>query len=115
MSRISIEFTEYKKFELEPLEGPVEGISQRIIARDEKGRTLVRILEYAPGVDTALNGVQSQDYYEEVFIVEGSTIDLRLNQEFTKGCLASRPPKMPHGPWKSPNGCIMYEVNYYVD
>lgn len=115
MSRVAVEFTDYKKFMLEPVEGSVKGISQRIIARDEKGRTLVRILEYAPGTDTTINGIQSHDYYEEVFIVDGSTIDLTLNQEFTKGSVASRPPKMKHGPWKSPNGCVMFEVDYYLD
>lgn len=115
MKRAAVEFTDYKKFPLEPIEGPVKGISQRIIARDEQGRTLVRILEYEPGTDTTENGVQSHEYFEEVFIVEGSTIDLTLNQEFKKGAVASRPPKMKHGPWKSPEGCVMFEVDYYLD
>ena len=100
---------------MEPVSGLVPGISQRVIARDEKGHTWVRILEYAPGTDTTPNGVQVHDYYEEIFIVEGSIIDLTLNCEFSKGFAASRPPGMRHGPWKSTGGCVMFEVVYHLD
>lgn len=115
MARPAIEFTPYTDFPLEPVSGPAKGLSQRIIVRDEKGRALVRVLQYEPGTDTTPNGVAVHDYWEEVFIVEGSTYDITLGREFPKGSVASRPPGMRHGPWRSPNGCVMYEVNYYYD
>jgi len=115
MKRSAIEFTDYKQFPMEPVDGAVSGLSQRIISRDEKGQPMVRIFEFAPGTDTTPNGVQTHDYWEEVFIVEGSMIDLSLNQEFSKGFTASRPPGMRHGPWKSPNGCVTFEVTYHLD
>ena len=53
------------------------------------------------------------DFWEEVIILEGSLVDTRLNQEFTKGMYGCRPPGMVHGPYKSPNGCITFECRYY--
>ncbi|MDQ7864644.1 hypothetical protein RCO48_36750 [Peribacillus frigoritolerans] len=55
-----------------------------------------------------LNGVQVHDFWEELYIIEGSLIDLRLNEEFTAGMVACRPPGMEHGPWKSPDGCKIF-------
>jgi hypothetical protein len=39
------------------------------------------------------------------YIVEGSITDLRLNETFTAGMYACRPPGMAHGPWRSEDGC----------
>ncbi|WP_206666453.1 hypothetical protein, partial [Peribacillus simplex] len=58
---------------------------------------------------------QVHDFWEELYIIEGSLIDLRLNEEFTTGMVACRPPGMEHGPWKSTNGCRIFEVRYYAD
>ncbi len=74
-----------------------------------------RMLRFDPGCDTTANGVLTHDFWEEVYIVEGSIVDLRLNQEFTAGQYACRPPGMPHGPWKSPKGCTTFEVRYTKD
>lgn len=113
MSRPSVEFTDYRKFKREKIDGKVDGLYQRVISQDEKGKDMVRIMEFEPGTDTTPNGIQVHDYWEEVFIMDGSFIDITLDKEFSKGMIASRPPGMEHGPWKSPNGCILYEVRYY--
>lgn len=112
MKRPKLEFTSYDDIELEPIPGKVKGLSERVISKGEAEHELVRILEFAPGTDTTPNGVQIHDYWEEIIIIEGSIIDLTLNQEFTKGMVASRPPGMKHGPWKCPDGCVMFEVRY---
>ena len=112
MTRPAVEFTDYRKFKAEPVAGPVEMV-ERVISKDETTGDLVRVLEWPPGTDTTPYGVQEHDYWEEVYIIEGSMIDLTLNQEFTAGMVASRPPGMKHGPWKSPDGCKMFEVRYY--
>ena len=111
----AVEFTDYLNFPKQPLEGKVNGISQRVIRRDAQGRCVARIIEYGPGVDTTPNGVQCHDYYEEILILKGSMTDLTLHQTFSSGYVASRPPGMPHGPWSSEEGCIMYEVDRYLD
>lgn len=112
MARQELEFTHYKKFPLTPVGGKVNGLSERLISGKPNSDHLVRVLEFAPGTDTSLNGVQSHDYWEEVFIIEGSIFDLTLQQTFTAGMVATRPPGMKHGPWKTDEGCIMYEVRH---
>lgn len=113
MSRPDVEFTDFRKFEAEQIPNSTQGRTQRIISKDEKTGDFVRVSEFAPGVDSSEEGVQVHDYWEEIYIIEGSVIDLTLNKEFTAGMVASRPPGMEHGPWKSPDGCKMFEVIYY--
>jgi hypothetical protein len=113
MSRIEVEFTNLENFGLQEIDGLVEGLSQRMISGDSSKGDYARILYFAPGTDTSLNGIQEHDFWEELYIIDGSVIDLTLNKEFTKGMVASRPPGMKHGPWISPNGCTMFEVRYY--
>jgi hypothetical protein len=86
------------------------GLHERVLASD--GRVATRILRFAPGTDTTPNGVQVHDFWEEVYILTGSITDLRLGQTFTEGTYACRPPGMPHGPWRSPDGCTTFEVRY---
>lgn len=112
MVRPEVEFVDYEKFSRKKIEGNVSGLYERVISESTSGSELVRILEFSPGTDTTPNGVQSHDYWEELYIIEGSVIDLSLNKKFSKGMVASRPPGMKHGPWKSPNGCIMFEAHY---
>lgn len=113
MSRPDVEFTDFRKFEAEQIPNSTQGRTQRIISKDEKTGDFVRVSEFAPGVDSTEEGVQVHDYWEEIYIIEGSVIDLTLNKEFTAGMVSSRPPGMKHGPWKSPNGCKMFEVVYH--
>jgi len=88
------------------------GLRERILSGDPKTGDYTRILRFEPGCDTTANGVLTHDFWEEVYIVEGSIFDLTLNKEFRAGQYACRPPGMPHGPWKSPDGCTTFEVRY---
>lgn len=107
-----LEFVDFKKFASKPSTN-VKGLSERIIAQVPGTGVATRILEFEPGTDTSENGVQIHDFWEELYIIEGSIVDLVLNEEFTAGMVACRPPGMKHGPWKSPNGCKIFEVRYY--
>lgn len=107
-----LEFQDFKNFESEELN--VKGLSQRVIAQIPNSEVATRILEWEPGTDSSPNGVQIHDFWEELVILEGSIIDLKLDQEFTAGMVACRPPGMEHGPWVSPNGCKIFEVRYYA-
>jgi len=91
----------------------VEGLSEQILARDTDSDAVTRILTFQPGTDTSPNGPLRHDFWEEVYIFEGSMVDLRLNQEFKAGDWATRPPGMEHGPWRSEHGARMFEVRYY--
>jgi hypothetical protein len=96
-----------------PVPGKVQGLEERILARDPHSGVATRILRFHPGADTSLNGVLTHDFWEEIYILEGSIYDLTLKQNFTAGMYACRPPGMKHGPWKSPEGCVTFEVRYH--
>ncbi|WP_028551232.1 hypothetical protein [Paenibacillus sp. UNC451MF] len=113
MAKPELEFTDFRLFEEKPFSA-VEGLTERVIAKDSDSGVATRILIFAPNTDTTPNGVQIHDFWEELYIIEGSIIDLSLNQEFTAGMVACRPPGMKHGPWISPNGCKTFEVRYYA-
>ncbi|MEU7766706.1 cupin domain-containing protein [Nocardia sp. NPDC049190] len=93
-------------------EGKADGLTERILAADGDTGVATRILHFDPGTDTTPNGVQVHDFWEEVYILEGSFTDTRLGRTFTAGDYACRPPGMEHGPWTSAEGCTTFEVRY---
>ncbi len=93
-------------------EGAAEGLDERVLARNPEAGTATRILRFAPGTDTSPNGVQRHDFWEEVYVLQGSLHDVTLNRTFTAGMFACRPPGMAHGPWTSDEGCVTFEVRY---
>lgn len=113
MSKPEYEFGPVDRVEHTACSPHIEGLSEQILARDTDSDAVTRILTFAPGTDTSPNGPLRHDFWEEVFIFEGSMVDLRLNQEFKAGDWATRPPGMEHGPWRSENGARMFEVRYY--
>jgi hypothetical protein len=94
------------------LGGAVAGLYERILAADPDSGVASRMLRFDPGTDTTPAGAQVHPFWEEVYILEGSLHDLTLNQTFPAGTYACRPPGMPHGPWRAPDGCLTFEVRY---
>ncbi|WP_018685847.1 cupin domain-containing protein [Actinokineospora enzanensis] len=92
--------------------GGIPEITQRVLAADPETGFATRILRYAPGADSSPLGVQRHDFWEEVYILEGSFTDLTLGETFTPGMYACRPPGMAHGPWRSEEGVVTFEVRY---
>ena len=88
------------------------GLSERILAGDPSTGNYTRMLKFDPGIVTP--ETFRHEFWEEVWILSGSIRDLRLDQEFTAGMYACRPPGMPHGPWSSPAGCVTFEVRYHM-
>ncbi|MFL0713678.1 MAG: cupin domain-containing protein [Microcella pacifica] len=112
MAKPEFEFTPTSSIEFVPCDPPIVGLSQAVLAEDEENGTVTRVLKFEPGTDTSPNGVLTHDFWEEVFIFEGSFVDLRLNRTFEAGDWATRPPGMEHGPWRSEHGAKMFEVRY---
>ncbi len=111
MPKPELEFTPATDVAWTPVPGSAcEGLDERVLASD--GRVATRILRFAPGTDTSPNGVQTHDFWEEVYILTGTITDQRLGQTFTAGMYACRPPGMSHGPWTSPQGSTTFEVRY---
>ena len=92
--------------------GAVPGLFERILATDPEHGVATRMLRFDPGTDTSPAGVQVHEFWEEVYILEGSLHDLSLNETFSKGTYACRPPGMRHGPWIARDGCLTFEVRY---
>lgn len=88
-------------------------ITERILASDPDTKVATRILRYEPGADSTPMGVQKHEFWEEVYILEGSFTDLTLGETFTTGMYACRPPGMAHGPWRTDEGVVTFEVRYH--
>ncbi len=113
MSKPELEFTSVDNVSWAPVPGGVPGLAERILARDSRTGVATRMLRFEPGTDTSPNGVVVHDFWEEVYILQGSLHDLSLGQRFAAGTYACRPPGMKHGPWRSEEGCVIFEVRYY--
>jgi len=105
-------FRPEERFSWATLQG-CEGLEEIVLTKDEDSGDYTRILRFAPGTDTSPLGEQRHEFWEEVWIISGAIHDLGLGQTFGKGMYACRPPGMPHGPWRSPNGCMTFEIRYY--
>ena len=100
--------------------GARPGIMQKILSgsldEDAKRGTRTRLLRFEPGAYTTEPFVH--DYWEEVYLVSG---DLRVGSDetgqggvpFSPNTYACRPPGAHHGPFKSENGCLLFEIHYY--
>ena len=88
------------------------GVSERVLAEDAATGMMTRIVRWDPGVNTSAAGPVAHEYFEEVLVITGSLHDLRLDERFSAGCYACRPPGMLHGPWESVEGCTMLETRY---
>ncbi|HEY7680926.1 MAG TPA: cupin domain-containing protein [Terriglobia bacterium] len=114
MSKPELEFFPVSDVGWTPVPGKVSGLHERILARDPKAGVATRMLRFDPGADTSANGTLTHDFWEEVYILEGSIYDIPLRKKFTAGMYACRPPGMKHGPWTSQEGCTTFEVRYFL-
>lgn len=112
MAKPEYEFFPVTDVETTVCPGDNPKITERILSSDPGTGVATRILNYAPGADSTPMGVQKHDFWEEVYIIEGSFTDLTLGETFTAGMYACRPPGMPHGPWSSNEGVVTFEVRY---
>lgn len=112
MNKPEREFFDVTEVPWTEIVGGVEGQTERILAPDPHTGIATRMLRFEPGTDTSELGVLRHDFWEEVYILDGDLHDLTLDEVFTAGMYASRPPGMPHGPWISRSGCTTFEVRY---
>ncbi|MDH3232858.1 MAG: cupin domain-containing protein [Alphaproteobacteria bacterium] len=101
-------------------EGYPSGFKQKILASDidEDGKkgSRSRLLKVEPGTYSTEPFVH--DHWEEVFLLEGDLIvgndaEGQGGEKFVAKTYACRPPGVYHGPFKSDNGCVMFEIHYY--
>src|SRR4029077_7407420 len=100
------------------LAGYPPGIKEKILAGalDENARSgnRTRLLRFEPNARTTRPFVH--DYWEEVFLLSGDLIvgDERLGLEtYGPNTYPFRPPGVSHGPFRSADGCLLFEIHYY--
>jgi hypothetical protein len=98
--------------------GYPDGIEEKILAgaldEDAKIGNRTRLLRFASGARTTLPFVH--DYWEEVFLLSGDLVvgDERSALEtYGPNTYACRPPGVYHGPFRSTDGCLLFEIHYY--
>ncbi len=86
------------------------GVDEKILSRDEATGSVTRLVRFQAGVEST--DTIAHDFWEEVWILEGEMFDVGKQQRFTAGMYACRPPGMPHGPYRTPKGCMTLEFRY---
>ena len=84
------------------------GQTEKILSKDPKTGSYTRMLHFSPGCRTTMT--LTHDFWEEVYIINGTLEDLGKKQIFREGMYACRPPGMVHGPYYSKDGCTTIEM-----
>lgn len=101
-------------------EGYPSGIQQKILSgrldEENKRGSRTRLLRFLPGVYTTAPFVH--EYWEEVYLLTGELIvgndeNGEGGETFSPNTYACRPPGAFHGPFKSVDGCLLYEIHYF--
>lgn len=110
MAKKQQEIHEVESIPWEPIEGS-PGVYQKILNEDPETGSVTRLIKHEPGTET--KETQKHDFYEEIFILSGSSMDVKQNLMLKAGYYGYRHPGMEHGPWKSTEGQICFEVRDY--
>ncbi|SKC70567.1 cupin domain-containing protein [Maledivibacter halophilus] len=111
MAKPELEFFDVDlKVPWKQVEDAQEGIMEKIVSRDPETGSYTRILKFPP-MET--DQVLVHDFWEEVYIIDGSLYDKNKKETYLKGYYACRPPGMVHGPYKIPNGCMTMEIRTF--
>ena len=111
---------EFFSTELIPWKPIVEGRSyEKILSRDPETSSYTRLLMSLPDLDASIRDLDHpagkvllhDDFHEEVFVVQGTLLDPKINKTYKAGYYACRPPGMPHGPFFHPTGAISLEIS----
>lgn len=115
MTKPELEFTDPQSavgFAWRSVPGDRAGLEEMLLSDDPDTGDCTRLLRFPTGADTSEAGTLVHDFWEEVWIVDGTLHDLRLGQTFEAGMYACRPPGMAHGPWVSDTGALTFEIRY---
>ena len=104
----------------EPPDGYPTSFTHKILTADidenKKVGSRSRLMRLAPGAFTKVPFVHT--HWEEVYLLDGDLIvgndeNGEGGEQFFAPTYACRPPGAFHGPFKSENGCTMFELHYY--
>ena len=115
---------EFMDTELIPWQPIVEGRSyEKILSRDPETGSYTRLLMSMPDLDDCIRDIETppgkvlfhEDLHEEVFVLQGTLLDPKINKTYKSGYYACRPPRIPHGPFFHPTGAISLEFAIRVN
>lgn len=89
-----------------------DGIFEKIIYRDERQGTYVRLLRLDPGFQSGEKPLK-HDFDEVVWVLEGYSINGISGDRNDKGMFAVFPAGLEHGPFKYPEGALFLEFRHY--
>jgi hypothetical protein len=115
MAKAELEFHIPQNAGWEQLNDKQPGIFQKILSKDDGTGNYTRLMRFEKGADFSFAGVLTHEFWEEVWIIEGSLTDLTLGKTFNSGSYACRPPGMKHGPYRSDTGVLMFEIRYFLN
>jgi len=93
-----------------PAPGFGPGVWQQVIAGGADEGVTTRFLRFEAGAGN--DRAVTHDFWEEIYVVAG---ELECGGVlYRQGCVAVRPPGMPHGPFRSAAGAVLFEVRYRV-
>ena len=96
------------------------GFKLKVLSSDldvvNKTGHLSRLVRIEPGSYTT--NKFEHDYWEEILLIQGDLVVCNDEkgeggEQFKAPTYAVRPPHVPHGPFSSRGGCLMFEINYY--
>ena len=118
------EAVDFSKLEIESgwelAQGAGPGIEMKMLSgyldEDKKFGVRTRLIRFLPG--SFNTEVFVHDYWEEVYMIKGSITlgnDEGENKKITtqSPAYACRPPGTNHGPFRSDEGCLFLEIQYY--
>lgn len=116
MGKPEMEFFDTELISWEPEEG-VPGQFEKILSRDPDTGSYTRLVRTQPNLygairqfDSVKGGFCHEDFWEEVYLISGTLIDVRNGATYGPGYYACRPPGMKHGPFISGTGTLALEV-----
>jgi len=115
MTKPELEFHSPDETGWEPVNDQRPRILQKILSNCPETGNYTRLMKFEKGADFSFAGVLTHEFWEEVWIVEGTLTDLTLKKTFGAGSYCCRPPGMKHGPYRSDTGALMFEVRYFVE
>lgn len=82
------------------------------LATDEERGDYTRITRFLPGANSEKHGVQSHDYVEEIYVLEGELYDVTQDVTLVTGDYTSRAVHEKHGPFSTEKGCLILEISF---
>ena len=102
-----------------PVPGYPDGIAYKTLADDfdpaARTGSRSRLVRFRPGV--MLDRCVVHDHAEEVYVIAGDLVvidpDTGAETTFAANAYACRPSGVPHGPFSSKTGCLLFELHYF--